>query len=68
MHFASFLSGGFITAIVVNSLELKLVKSTSVQSMDSNFRIQRIDRTRYIEYLVLFGQFARGHGLFNLSV
>ena len=29
--FASFLSGGFITAIVVNSLERKLLKGTSVQ-------------------------------------
>ena len=31
VHFASFLSGGFITAIVVNSLERKLAKCTSVQ-------------------------------------
>ena len=29
--FASFLSGGFITAIVVNPLERKLGKGTSVQ-------------------------------------
>ena len=32
--FASFLSDGFITAIVVNSLERKLAKRTSVQWVD----------------------------------
>ena len=31
MRFASFLSGGFITAIVVNSPERKLTKRTSVR-------------------------------------
>ena len=31
MRFASFLSGGFITAIVVNPPERKLAKRTSVQ-------------------------------------
>ena len=31
MRFASFLSGGFITSIVVNTLERILVKRTSVQ-------------------------------------
>ena len=31
MRFASFLSGEFITAIVVNSPEMKLAKRTSVQ-------------------------------------
>ena len=31
VHFASFLSGGFITAIVVNPPERKLAKRTSVQ-------------------------------------
>ena len=31
MHFACFLSGGFITAIVVNPPEKKLAKRTSVQ-------------------------------------
>ena len=31
MRFASFLSGGFITAIVVNPPESKLAKRTSVQ-------------------------------------
>ena len=31
MHFASFLSGGFIIAIVVNPPERKLAKRTSVQ-------------------------------------
>ena len=31
VRFASFLSGGFITAIVVNPPERKLVKRTSVQ-------------------------------------
>ena len=31
VRFASFLSGGFITAIVVNLLERKLIKRTSVQ-------------------------------------
>ena len=33
VHFASFLSGGFITAIVVNPPERKLAKNTSVQWM-----------------------------------
>ena len=32
--FASFLSGGFISAIVVNSLENKLAKRTSVHCSD----------------------------------
>ena len=31
VRFASFLSGGFITAIVVNPPEMKLAKRTSVQ-------------------------------------
>ena len=31
MHFASLLSGGFITAIVVNPTERKLAKSTFVE-------------------------------------
>ena len=31
---ANFLSGGFITAIVVNSPEMKLAKRTSVQCLD----------------------------------
>ena len=31
MRFASFQSGGFITVIVVNQLESKLAKCTSVQ-------------------------------------
>jgi hypothetical protein len=31
VHFASFLSGGFITAIVVNPPERRLAKRTSVQ-------------------------------------
>ena len=31
VHFASFLSGGFVTAIVVNPLKRKLAKRTSVQ-------------------------------------
>ena len=34
VRFASFLSGGFITAIVVNSLERKLANRTSVQCSD----------------------------------
>ena len=34
MRFASFLSGGFITAIVVNPLEKKLAKRTSVHCKD----------------------------------
>jgi hypothetical protein len=33
MRFESFLSGGFITAIVVNPPERKLTKRTSVQCM-----------------------------------
>ena len=34
VHFASFLSGGFITAIVANSPERKLAKRTSVQYLE----------------------------------
>ena len=34
MHFASLLSGGFITAIVVNPPESKLAKRTSVDSFE----------------------------------
>ena len=34
VHFAGFLSGGFITAIVVNPPERKLAKRTSVQCSD----------------------------------
>ena len=34
VRFASFLSGGFITAIVVNPLERKLAKRTSVQCLE----------------------------------
>ena len=34
VRFASFLSGGFITAIIVNPLERKLAKRTSVQWFD----------------------------------
>ena len=35
VHFASFLSSGFITAIVVNTPERKLAKRTSVQCVKS---------------------------------
>ena len=35
VRFASFLSGGFITAKVVNPPERKLAKRTSVQSIDT---------------------------------
>ena len=38
--FASFLSGGFITAIVVNPPERKLAKRISVQWLASYFRDQ----------------------------
>ena len=41
MHFASFLSGGFITAIVVNPPERKLAKRTSVQ-------FSKVDNTCYL--------------------
>ena len=37
VHFASFLSGGFITGIVVNPLERKLVKRTSVHCVGGAF-------------------------------
>ena len=37
MHFASFLSGRFITAIVVNSPERKLAKCTSVECTEVHF-------------------------------
>jgi hypothetical protein len=40
VHFASFLSGGFITAIVVNPPERKLAKRTSVQWPDSFENLQ----------------------------
>ena len=33
VHFSSFFSGGFITAIVVNTLEKKLAKRTSVKCL-----------------------------------
>ena len=36
MRFASFLSGGFITVIVVNPLEKKLEKCTSVHWCDDH--------------------------------
>ena len=35
VHFASFLSGGFITAIVVNPPERKLAKRTSVECIET---------------------------------
>ena len=35
MSFARFLSGGFITALVVNPLERKLAKRTSVKCLTS---------------------------------
>ena len=35
MRFASFLSGGFITAIVVNPPERKLAKRTSVRCLEN---------------------------------
>jgi hypothetical protein len=38
VRFASFLSGGFITAIVVNPPERKLAKRTSVQSVELKLR------------------------------
>ena len=37
VRFASFFSGGFITAIVVNPLERRLTKRTSVQSTAGNY-------------------------------
>ena len=41
VRFASFLSGGFITAIVVNPPEKKLAKRTSVQSMTRRLNLCR---------------------------
>ena len=38
MRFSSFISGGFITAIVVNPPERKLSKCTSVQCTSSTWR------------------------------
>ena len=40
VRFASFLSGGFITAIVVNSPERKLEKRTSVDCSDSQYSLE----------------------------
>ena len=39
MHFASFLSGGFITAIVVNTLDKNLVKRTFVHCVASVYAV-----------------------------
>ena len=42
VRFASFLSGGFITAIVVNPPEMKLAKRTSVQCAGLSLEIPSI--------------------------
>ena len=39
VRFASFFSGGFISAIVVNLPEIKLAKRTSVQSTTRDFTV-----------------------------
>ena len=42
VRFASFLSGGFITAIVVNPLERKLAKRTFKQSTVCDFTVAMV--------------------------
>jgi len=42
VRFASFFSGGLITAIVVNLLERKLVKRTSVQSGQGQLKLTHL--------------------------
>ena len=49
MRFVSFLSRGFITAIVVNPLEMKLAKRTSAHSTDNKWAYICIGTTRSIE-------------------
>jgi hypothetical protein len=49
MRFASFLSGGFITVIVVNPPAMKLAKSTCVHSMG----ILEMDSERIFEQVFL---------------
>ena len=44
MHFASFLSGGFITAIVVNLPERKPAKRTSVHWITLQLKVDRCVR------------------------
>ena len=48
MGFASFLSGGFITVIVVNPPEKKLAKCTSVHCLTLNFERCQIFMYRYL--------------------
>ena len=43
VHFASFLSGGFITAIVVNPPERKLAKRTSVHCSEKPWNRHKAD-------------------------
>ena len=45
VHFASFLSGGFITAIVVNPPERKLTKRTSVHCTTAHLKFQLCQQT-----------------------
>ena len=45
VRFAGFLSGGFITAIVVNPPESKLTKRTSVHCTDSIYHTDSIKHT-----------------------
>jgi hypothetical protein len=45
VRFASFFSGGFIIAIVVNPLERKLTKSTSVRCLARNINMLRHELT-----------------------
>ena len=47
MRFASFLSGGFVTATVVNPMERKLVKRTSVQWSDFEIVLIKQDLCLY---------------------
>ena len=50
MRFASLLSGGFNTAIVVNPPEKKLAKCTSVQCADVN-----VAYLAHVSFLSVFG-------------
>ena len=61
VRFVSFLSGGFITAILVNPLERKLTKRTSVQCKKLRFD-KVVSGKRYYfrdtkDFLVLSGDF-----------
>jgi hypothetical protein len=47
IRFASFFSGGFITAIVVNPPERKLAKCTSVHYISEDLMLKTSKQTKY---------------------